>query len=145
MCACDRPWTPGPQRSNEDTQIIKESSPLSGSSQSRGSSQTSKRHEKIAQAFAELQLCPRHYSGVALCHPTVNLQRQELLTGFPRGSAVKNLPANAKATGAEGLTPGSGRSPGEGNGKLRQYSGLGESLDRGTWWATVHGVTESQT
>ena len=65
--------------------------------------------------------------------------------GFPCGSVVKNLPATAKATGDEGLTPGSGRSAGEGNGKLRQYSCLEKSLHRGTWWATVHGVTESQT
>ena len=55
---------------------------------------------------------------------------------------VKNLPANA---GHAGLTPGSGRSPGERNGNPLQYSCLGNPLGRGDWWATVHGVTKSQT
>ena len=41
--------------------------------------------------------------------------------------------------------PGSGRSPGEGNGNLLQFSCLGNPMHRGTWWATVHGITESQT
>ena len=40
------------------------------------------------------------------------------------------------------LTPWSGRSPGEGNGKPLQYSGLGNPMDRGAWWATVHGVAK---
>ena len=43
------------------------------------------------------------------------------------------------------LIPGSGRSPGEGNGNLLQYSCLGNPMDRGTWWATVHGIAKSQT
>ena len=47
---------------------------------------------------------------------------------FPGGSAVKNLPANAEDMG---LSPGLGRSPGEGNGNLLQYSGLGNPMDRG--------------
>ena len=61
------------------------------------------------------------------------------LGGFPGGSVVKNLPANA---GDEGSIPGSGRSPGGGNGKPLQYSYLENSIDRGTWWTTVHGVTK---
>ena len=44
-----------------------------------------------------------------------------------------------------GSTPGSGRSPGEGNGNPLQYSCLENPMDRGAWWATVHGVTKSQT
>ena len=62
--------------------------------------------------------------------------------GFPGGSAVRNLPANS---GDAGSIPGSGRSPGEGNGKLLQYSCLGNPMDRGAWQATVHGLTNSQT
>ena len=54
--------------------------------------------------------------------------------GFPDGSAVKNLPAN---TGDVGSTLGSRRSTGEGNGKLLQYSCLGNPVDREAWWATV--------
>ena len=44
-----------------------------------------------------------------------------------------------------GSIPGSGRSSGKGNGNPLQYSCLESSMDRGAWWATVHGVTESQT
>ena len=61
------------------------------------------------------------------------------MVNFPGGSVVKNLPAN---TGDMGSTPGSGRSPGEGNGNPLQYSGLENSMDRGAWWAIVHGVTK---
>ena len=43
-----------------------------------------------------------------------------------------------------GLMPGSGRSPGEGNGYPLQYSCLGNSMGKGTWWVMVHGATESQ-
>ena len=43
------------------------------------------------------------------------------------------------------LIPGSGTSPGEGNGDPLQYSCLGNPMDKGAWWATVHGVTKSQT
>ena len=44
-----------------------------------------------------------------------------------------------------GSIPGSGRSPGEGNGNPLQYSYLENSMDGGTWWATVNGVTKNQT
>ena len=56
--------------------------------------------------------------------------------------AVKNPPANV---GDAGLIPGSGRSPGEGNGKPLQYSCLENSMHRGVWRATVHEVAESDT
>ena len=55
---------------------------------------------------------------------------------------VKNPPANG---GDTGLIPGSGRSPGVGNGNPLQFSCLGNPIVRGAWWATVHGVTKSQT
>ena len=58
---------------------------------------------------------------------------------------VKNLPANAGDTGDEGSIPGWGRSPGVGNGNLLHYSCLKNSMDRGVWWATVHGVTKNGT
>ena len=57
--------------------------------------------------------------------------------GFPGGSVVKNLPANA---GDAGSIPGSGRSPGEGNGNPLQDSCLENPTDRGAWQAIVHGV-----
>ena len=56
--------------------------------------------------------------------------------GFPGGSAVKNPLANA---GDTSLIPGSGRSPGEGNGNLLQYSCLENPMDRGTRQVTVYG------
>ena len=59
--------------------------------------------------------------------------------GFPGGSVVKNLPASA---GDKGSIPGSGKSPGEGNGNPLQYSCLGYPMDRGAWLTTVHGVTK---
>ena len=62
--------------------------------------------------------------------------------GFPGGSVVKNLPANAEDMD---LIPGLGRSPAEGNGNRLQYSCLGNPTDRGAWQAAVHGVAKSQT
>ena len=50
---------------------------------------------------------------------------------------VKNPPANAGDTRDTGMTPGSGTSPGEGNGNSLQYSCLGNPMDRGVWWAGV--------
>ena len=61
------------------------------------------------------------------------------------GSVVKNPPANARDTGNMGLVPGSGRSSREGSGNPFQYSCLGNPVDRGAWWATVHGVSKSWT
>ena len=58
---------------------------------------------------------------------------------------VKNPPASAGDTRDASSVPGSGRSPGVGNGNPLQYSCLGNSMDRGVWWAIVHGVTKSQT
>ena len=55
---------------------------------------------------------------------------------------VRNLPANA---GDFGSIPGSGKSPGEENGNPLHYSCLGNPMDSGAQWATVHGVTKSQT
>ena len=60
--------------------------------------------------------------------------------GFQGGSVVKNPPANA---GYAGLIPGSGRSPGEGNGNLPQYSCLENPMKRGVWWTVVHRITKS--
>ena len=59
--------------------------------------------------------------------------------GFLGGSDSKESVCNA---GDLGLIPGSGRSPGEGKGNALQCSCLENSMDRGTWRATVHGVTE---
>ena len=61
---------------------------------------------------------------------------------FPGGSAVRNMPANE---GDMGLITGLERSPRGGNDNPLQYSCLGNPMDRGAWWAAVHGVTKNQT
>ena len=65
-----------------------------------------------------------------------------LTTDFPGGSLGKESACNV---GDPGSILGLGRSPGEGNGNLLQYSCLENFMDRGAWWAPVHGVTKSQT
>ena len=55
---------------------------------------------------------------------------------------AKNAPANA---GDIGSIPGSGRSPGEGNGNPPHYPCLGNLMDKGAWWATAHRMAESDT
>ena len=65
--------------------------------------------------------------------------------GFRGGTVVKNLPASGGGARDTVLIPGSGRSPGEGNGNSLQYSCLGNPMDKEAWQATVHGVAKSQT
>ena len=93
--------------------------------------------------------------------PSMGFSRQEYWSGVPLPSPIyiwspalqeilyflshclvaqmMNLPVNA---GNEASIPWSGRSPGGGNGNPLQYSCLGNPLDRGAWWAIVHGVTK---
>ena len=61
-----------------------------------------------------------------------------MIMGFPGGSMVRNLPANA---GNIGSIPGPERSPGKRNGNPLQCSCQENLMDRGAWWAIVHGVT----
>ena len=65
--------------------------------------------------------------------------------GFPCGSVVKNPPARAGDAGDMSSVPGLGRCLGVGNGNSLQYSCPENSMERGAWWATVNGVTKSQT
>ena len=58
---------------------------------------------------------------------------------------VKNPPANAGDTINVDSNPGLGRFPGGGHGTPMQYSCLENSMDRGAWWATVHGIAKSRT
>ena len=64
------------------------------------------------------------------------------LRNFPGGAEVKASACNA---GDLGSISGLGRSPAEGNGNPLQYSCLENPMDKGAWWATVHGVAKSQT
>ena len=63
--------------------------------------------------------------------------------GFQGGSMVKISPASSRDAKDTGSIPGLGRSPGVGNGNPLQYFCLGKPMDRGVWWATVHGVSKS--
>ena len=67
-----------------------------------------------------------HYCLERVVSPT----KEKKVLGFPGGSVVKNPPTNA---GDMGSIPGSGRSPGVGNGNPLQYSCLENSMDRGVW------------
>ena len=64
-----------------------------------------------------------------------------LSNGLLMAQQVKNPPASTQT----GSLPESGKSPGGGNGYPLQYSCLENPMDRGAWWATVHGVTKSRT
>ena len=64
------------------------------------------------------------------------LKTYHTIWGFPGGAVVKNPPAHAGDTGDAGSIPGSGSSPGIGNGHPLQYSCLENSMDRAAWWAT---------
>ena len=64
---------------------------------------------------------------------------------LPRWCSGTKSAANAGDTRDSGSIPGLGRSPGEGNDKPLQYSCLENSMDRGVWWATVHGVAKNRT
>ena len=61
---------------------------------------------------------------------------------FPRGSDGKEFAGNVEDLGS---IPGLGSSPGEEKGNPLQHSCLGNPMDRGAWWVTVHGATKSQT
>ena len=77
---------------------------------------------------------PKIRSFCMLTHAHINV-----LPVFPGGSDGKVSACNMRDPGS---MPGSGRSPGEGNGNPLQWSCLKNSMDRGAWWATVHGVTK---
>jgi len=64
---------------------------------------------------------------------------------YPSNVCGSDSKASACNAGDLGLIPGSGRSPGKGNGNLLQHSCLENSMDVGAWWATVHGVVKSRT
>ena len=76
---------------------------------------------------------------------TVNNDRVSMTNCSPGCLLVDNMPDNAGDIGDAGLIPGMERFPGGGNGNLLQYSCLENPVDRGAWWATVHGVTELDT
>ena len=91
---------------------------------------------QLVKNLPAMQETPVHFLGWEDPHRRDRLPISVFL-GFPCGSAGKDSTCNA---GDLGLIPGLGRSPGKGNGNPVQYSCLGNPMDRGAWWATVHGV-----
>ena len=77
--------------------------------------------------------------------PTIFELCSSKLKGFPGGTGRKNPPDDAGDLRDAGWIPGWGRSPGGGRGNSHQYSCLENSMDRGAWRFTVHGVAERQT
>ena len=78
-----------------------------------------------------LDVIPLHFFALRLC-----------LRSLPGGTDDKESSCSVRDVG---WIPGLGRSPGGGHGNPLQYSGLENSMDRGAWWATVHGAAKSQT
>ena len=74
---------------------------------------------------------------IVLSFAVFSSQLLSLFNGLPQWVSGKEYACNA---GDTGLIPGRERSPGEGNGNPLQYSCLGNHMDRGAWWAIVHGV-----
>ena len=77
--------------------------------------------------------------------PSVSWLEPGHLLSFLGALVVKNPPANTGNIRDMSLVPGSGRSPGRGHGNPLQDSCLENPMDRGAWWAAVHGITKSQT
>ena len=71
-----------------------------------------------------------------------SFKREEPFTGLPQWLSSKESPGNARDGGS---IPGLGRSAGEGNGHPLQYASLENPMGRGTWWATVYRIAESDT
>ena len=90
-------------------------------------------------------LCAGQNSRAIVKWRQVYLDRYTFNWGFPDSLLGKESACNARDSGHAGSIPGSGRSPGEGLGNPLQYSSLENSMDRGAWCATVHGVARSRT
>ena len=108
--------------------------PFPGKNTEPRSSERASDLSEVAQLVTEELGLPPAPTGSPTCHQVSELER-----GLPRWLSGKESPANA---GDAGSSPGSERSPGEGNGNPFQYSCLGNPVDRGAWQATVHGVTK---
>ena len=74
-----------------------------------------------------------------------NMKGINIHVGFPGASGGSDSKEFACNSGDPGSIPGPGRSAGEGHSNPLQYYFLKNSMDRGAWWATVHGVAKSQT
>ena len=92
--------------------------------------------------FIKMHVSKENYIGPFKTHPTENSQWEEKGPRLPRWLSGKESACQSRR---HRFDPGSGKSPGGGNGNPLQYSCLGNPMDRGPWWATVHGVSKSRT
>ena len=90
-------------------------------------------------AYVYTHVCMYVYVYMCIC---IHIYTQ---AGFTSGSVVKTLPANIGATGDMGWISELGKSSGGGSGNPLQYSCLGNPMDKGAWWATIHGIANSWT
>ena len=99
----------------------------------------------LQRSFAYIIYFASYNSNGSPLHLIIELEWRPL--ELPRWCSGKDLPTNSGDTRDTGavLIPGSGRSPGGGHGNPLQYSCLEDSVERGSWWATVHGITKSHT
>ena len=106
--------------------------------------------EKITQLFRSSEhgtvfwaALPAGQGRRGVC-PVIKGNQRKDLRAYPSLSGGSDGKESARNTGDSSLTPGWGRSPGEGNGSPFQYSCLGNPEDRGDWWVTVYGVIKGQ-
>ena len=98
---------------------------------------------KVLGEKQTIQTSPKHLNTpVSTSEFGTSLRKSKYLKRVPGDSVGKESVCNV---GDSSSVPGSGRSPGEGNGNPLQYSGLENFMDRGAWRATVYEVTKSQT
>ena len=100
---------------------------------------------KLMVTFLALLLKTLRLAATLPRNTVFNILSTSQVMGFLGGTAVESACQNAGDTRDVGLIPGWERHPGGGNGNLLQYSCLENPTDRGTWQATVHGITESWT
>ena len=97
------------------------------------------------KSLSRVQLLVTPWTAAYQAPRSMGVPRQEYWSGVPLPSpqvalVVKNSPSNAGDTGDAGWIPESGRSPGGANSSPLQYSCLENPMDRGAWWAMVHGI-----
>ena len=122
------------------------------SPRSKSGPSSSLQHQKVNQSLPPVKefitdtAASTAFNLSSNCMIKVHFRHLEVGEGTSQGGrVVNNPPANAGNTRDTGSVPGSGRFPGEGNGNPLQYSCLENSMDRGVWWPTVHGVAKSWT
>ena len=93
----------------------------------------------------EKRECSTLLVGMQTSTATTEKLKTELLYDSTRAALLARRKESACNVGHPGSIPRLGRSPGEGNGNSLQYSRLENPMDRGAWWATVHGVAKSRT